>query len=828
MKLTFRDGEENRLIKETLEDRDSSIFKDQYAHAEQIFSDLVYNHENRKFNNVLAFCGERGSGKTSCMESFLEQSERGGSSNYFPLLPIDPSFFDETHNIVELVIGRMYSEVQNADDTRKGYNGDVRDDLLVQFNKVMIYLKYLAKPEQKENYYDGLQELEGLSVGLSLHDRIEELFDTFLKYVKKNILIISIDDLDLNVDGAYIMAEHIRKYLTNEKSIILLSVKIEQLVEVIDITIQKNQKIDTAESHEMAIKYVDKLIPVSSRVNMPGQEDYCNDELLYIHYDKEGKEIKDEYHSVKEAVTHSVFWKTGYLFYNSRGRSSFIVPNTLRALRQLLHLLHSMPEHDKEKRNEHKENQRQFKRYFFNTWTQQLSAPYRQIAQRIATMASDISFNKAVIANLSSLSILQNNETFRIVLDPSNYSYNVSLGDVMNVLEYLSQNEKDIQLQKLVFFVRSVYSIKLYESYDEVTDDIEKNLYPETEKEAKAGEIYSSDAMFEHTNSIQRIVNGQYFNFALNSVLPPQLIKDAEPQSRDKRLINGDELIKRIKDLSANRQTDDANYQHKFRLAEFFMLSISHLADIKKRTGSWDAKSYSLMPSYMLPFNTNVKNMVFDVLSPFYNLLNIKEAYSRFDLFFYQDEGDTTIFNFASQQEWSLLNSIKRNNGRSDYEDEQHAFLSDIVIRNAEVLSALMELIRSKRYERYSGSNVKCIKEFYDKIRESGMKTYPRSREEAPYQIQFSFLTAFHNLLEECDQDDFDCIYGRQATVENVVADLFTSNSYAQSTILGTISKALKNVYAKRSRTEWMQLFPAGQRHSRERIMEIIDQVQKN
>lgn len=828
MKYTFRDGEENRLIKENLEDRNLSIFRDQYAHADRIFFDLTTNPENRKYSNVLAFCGDRGSGKTSCMESFLNQRVRDNDSCYFPLRVIDPSFFDETHNILELVIGSMYGEVQDVGNSEKGYNDDVRDNLLVQFNKVMIYLKYLAKPEQKENYYDGLQELDALSVGLSLHESIGLLFKMFLEYVRKEILVISIDDLDLNIEGAYTMAEHIRKYLTNERSIILLSVKIEQLVDVIDITIQKKQKIDALESHEMAIKYIAKLIPVSSRINMPGLEEYCNNELLYIHNDIDGHEKRDEYHSVKEAVTHSVFWKTGYLFYNSKGRSSFIVPNTLRSLRQLLHLLHNMPEHDKNKPEEHKENQRQFKRYFYNIWTQQLSAPYRQIALRIANLATDISFNKAIIANLSSLSILQNSERFKTLLDPSNYSYNVSLGDVMNVLEYLSQNENDIQLQMFVFFVRSIYSIRLYESYDEVTEDIDKNLYPVVENESSVGEIYSSDAMFEHTNSVQRIVNGQYFNFPQNSVLPPQLVKDAEPQSRDKRLINGDELVKWLKNLGANRRTEDESYQNKFRMAEFFMLTVSHLADIKRRTGSWEAKSYSTMPSYMLPFNSNAKNMVFDVLAPFYNLLNIKETYSRFDSFFRQSEDDTTLFEFASEYEWSLLNSIKNSNGRDDYEDETHASLSDIVIRNAEVLSALMELIRTKRYDRYPSQNTKCLKVFYDGIRKSGMKTYPRSRADAPYQIQFSFLVAFHNLLEVCNQDEFDSIYGRQETVESIVAELFASNSYAQSTILGTLSKALKEVYAKRSRAEWMQLFPADQRHSRDRIIEIIEQVQRS
>lgn len=108
----------------------------------------------------------------------------------------------------------MYSVLTSEQE----YNDNVRDDLVCQFNKVMIYMKYLAKPEDKEHYYDGLQELEALSVGLTLKESIETLVNRFLEYVGKDYLVITIDDLDLNIQGAYLMSEHIRKYLTNQNA----------------------------------------------------------------------------------------------------------------------------------------------------------------------------------------------------------------------------------------------------------------------------------------------------------------------------------------------------------------------------------------------------------------------------------------------------------------------------------------------------------------------------------------------------------------------------------------------------------------------------------
>ena len=819
MKLTFQDGKENQPIIES-QNMENSVFSNQYVLAEKIFNALLADAEARKYNNIISFCGDRGTGNTSCMMSFKSKCERDLNDCFF-LKEIDPSFFDDTHNIIELVVGSLYS-VLSSEAKKDECADSKRDNLVSQFNKVMIYLKYLAKPEDKEHYYDGLQELEALSVGLSLQDSIQKLFATFLEYVNKKYLIIVVDDLDLNIQGAYIMSEHIRKYLTNDRCIIMLSVKVEQLIDAVQHYLENSQNVDSAEGHEMAVKYVTKLIPVSSRVNMPLLEDYCDNELIYTN--SNGVDY-DEFHSVKEAVTHSIFWKTGYLFYNSRGRNSLIIPSSLRSLRQLLHMLYRMPLRDKEHLAEHKQNQKQFKQYFFYTWTQQLSAEYRHIAHKLISIESDLAFNKAVVANLMTLDVLKNSHQFKFIADPSNYAYNISLGDVMRILEYLDQDESDMQLQLFVFFVRSLYSIKMYECYDFVTEDINNNHYPGPANNETVGEIYSSDAMFEHTNKMQKLVNGRYFSFEVDEVLPPQSIQGDENQSRDCKLINGDILIAEIQSLGHDKDQIDDSYKERFQMVEFFMLTISRLANIKRKTDSWELKRNAFEPSYMMPFHSTIKNLVFDVLSPFYNVLNLKNTYNRFDVYFNQADDDLSIYDFAKRHDWSLLSKMITNNDR-EYDNEMHGFLSDAVLRNAEVLNALSERIRVGRFDSYSSQNKLCIKEFYSKIRKSGMRTYPRSKDDAPYQIQFMFLDTICDFLESCNHDAFEAIYGRQKEAENAIAALFTANDYAQSTIINTLRKALPEIYKKISYQEWKQNFP-DERNSRAHIIEVIEEVQR-
>ena len=149
--LTFYRGQEDIVVNEK-ENYSESLFKDQYTHALLQIHQLV---SKRKDNvpSILAFCGDRGEGKTSCMETvktmlstlnneqpqntdspiekFMKESvinhetaetlqERCESFNkirFKVLDTIDPAFFDKDHNVVELVLGMMYHEITKRNTT---------------------------------------------------------------------------------------------------------------------------------------------------------------------------------------------------------------------------------------------------------------------------------------------------------------------------------------------------------------------------------------------------------------------------------------------------------------------------------------------------------------------------------------------------------------------------------------------------------------------------------------------------------------------------------------------------------------------------------------
>lgn len=739
MKITFTDGQENRVIVEKQNERDTSIFFAQYQRANAVYVALSDAANGRKEvdNNIIAFCGDRGTGKTSCMESFREQLVDSNAQYIYALKTIDPSFFDDNHNILQLILGQIYQAVQDfktASERSEMFNLHQCEVVLVELNKAIRYLKYLSKPDEKPHYYDGLEELEYLAAGLHLKNCIAGVVREFLHLIGRRQLIVSIDDLDLNTVGSYTMAEHIRKYLAIDSCIILLSVNVDQLVDVIKVQLEKNEA-GSDESYGMAVKYITKFLPMGNRVLMPSLENYCNAEFEY----RIGNQSV-HFNSIKEAVTQMIFWKTGYLFYNSKGSSSLVVPRSLRSMRQLMHLLAPMTDHYGLELETLRANQQIFRDYFFHTWTKQLDKPFRERIDKILQTTNTLSLNKTVVSQLADAGKDKDLSRFADILNQGNYAYNISLGDVMSIMEYMSQDESDRQLQLFLFFIRSYYSMRLYEAYDDITENPKKELYPETDAEAR--EIYATDALFDSTNELQKIVNGQFFTYASNDLLP----ENSADYSRDLHLINGEILTDHLRRLLGQSEIKDEADRAKFRLIEFFILCVSRGVSLKKTTDSWAKKRDISLPVHSM-FNHTRKHMVFDVIAPFYNVLNLKNTYNRFNSWLPKN-----LYDFAKSRDWTLLSRL----GAAVPNRE---FLTDAVIRNAEVLAAMGEKLKEQRTHRRPSEDYKCLSEFYGDIISSEMRTYPREVDGEPYTIRFGFLKKLQKVLKDCDPQFFAAVF---------------------------------------------------------------------
>lgn len=114
-----------------------------------------------------------------------------------------------------------------------------------------------------------------------------------------------------------------------------------------------------------------------------------------------------------------------------------------------------------------KENQNVFKRYFFNEWTTVLPEDQHTLVQDIIRYSDERTKNHYVLTSLLTTRLIgEDTESFGW-FNTKVRSYNISVGDVLYVIQYL-QETGHADLRDLLFFLQSYYSMSLYDSYDEL------------------------------------------------------------------------------------------------------------------------------------------------------------------------------------------------------------------------------------------------------------------------------------------------------------------------------------------------------------------------
>lgn len=868
--IKYTVGRENSVITES-EGFDESIFADQYRQATSLINDIG-NRDEVDSLNIIAFCGDRGSGKTSCMKSvvsiiagvhgdnaeakrFAERNGLDALQNIKFEIPeiIDPSFFDEKNNIIELILGQLYGNLQAYERKHRDsidrivcnsvYDavGDTRNALLT------------IHGSEKHSFND-FTDLSVLSSAVRFKDAFRCLIKNYLRLVGKDRILFIVNDIDLNVSGAYMMCEQIRKYLCIPECVVLISFKYDQLLAAVTASMKRpfdDCDINAEEIRDMANRYIDKFVPASRRVHMPVAYDLCGRTLRI--YGSDGRLSLYGRESVMDSVVNLIFTKTRFLFYNSRGSVSPIVPNNLRELFQLLGMLWNMSDlppykGSQERRKVLEANKHIFKIYFFNYWTQCLAPEYLVKVKEWTLQTPYTILNKTIVRWLASAFKTELDRHYDVEIEESsntklakvaslvknitaeeNFSYNVSVGDVFFILSLLEKDVLSPQKDKILFFIKSYYSILLFESYDVVTEG-ECDL-PLIELD-KSG-IYRIDHRFDHTNDLQRLVGGSFFSY-----LPGELIKNSiSGQTFDTRIILGgqegiasvfkecrycveifDRAAAELTDLENNSDKDSseeirsgivklkeqmAEMTRKFRLAEFFIFMVSRSIPQKNIQNFYsgdDTYRSNVAPYALTLFNPQMGYYVFDILNPFYVFCNPKYSYSRFDkLVRGQNEGES-LFNFAIRHKFSLLRNMidltfcETSQAQRDETDETQwlaALQSDAVIRNAEVLMAMFDNMVSIRDTDKDTSGITKLSAFYKSITNSGMATHKvgGNDDSDSYMISFKFLNALINYIdndlgEELTARDFSGIFDLSASpgmpaseenASNIVVDLSKS-----------------------------------------------------
>lgn len=864
--IIFRMGEETGIVIEKTEEQfKNSLFREQYRQVFGILDTIIerstrtesHKDIDNKMSNIIVFCGDRGEGKTSALETVrcilsnktimkeaqsakLYTSKNIDSDSFKVLRLVDPAFFDNKHNLLELLIGQMYSDI--CDDDRRKMEEDEcsnrcnenianRNRLMENFQKVKKSLAIINKASDK-NAYDDLEEIDDLAAGIELKDKFNKLLHCYADYFHKERVLISIDDLDLNATEGYQMAEEIRKYLSSpENCVVLMAVKIEQMIGVIQSYLRKRmdkEVIPNETIKEMAIKYVMKLMPESHRVLMPSGEDVVEKRVIL----EDKKEDQETFTSVKEAVVRYIYKKTGYIFVNGRNISP-IVPMNLRSVRLLLGMLWQMSNSKDEYGFDIVSNKEIFKTYFFNTWTKNLSTEDAVFAQSLAGNEDIVSINKSVVMHLGEI-ILSKEEKKReafekkntivnAILNPQNAMQNISLGDVFYVMNYVETISASIESKNLLSFLREYYSIKLYDTYNFISES-ESNLFPNPKDNVA---IYKYDTELQKRNLLQRLVNGSYFTYEAGTLTPT----DKRKIPRDKRIINGKDLIEKFKSLNLKSSAKMWN------LCEFFALTSTRPV---YAGGDVDYDRTLTSRSYFDTFKETNNYIVFDALSIFYNIINIKQTYQRWNEVY--KGGSKDFYADALAYKDSLLNKMLNTcykkhpwSPSTDLNDYMHRFVSEAILRFSEVQLTILDNLINRRDSAKTGGNLFNIHNSYQYIRDLGIKLYP-IKDDGAYEMEFWFLKPIIEFLSDEKQvaeEDFNKIFQVEITNKKIINTI--ERAFNGSILgLGATSSAtgieLREKIAQLDDADlyedinWEDLFDEKQIYSRKDVIAIMSQ----
>lgn len=414
LRIVVEKGNEYQATAENIYRKDS-FFSDVYQMAKECIGEILYVGKNFEdfydskkgcsdaelnaglmgySNNLIAFCANRGHGKTSTMLSCANALKKIGENidvdnNYYTkeefwegtdarnyhyevIESIDPTMMENGDSILQVILSRMFSHFQETWEQK--YNnrryGDVLKDLELSRNKLARTFQkcyhsiQVLKNEKKCGEDDELDQIMELGDSSNMRGILYRLVCEYLEFVcgnKKSYLIIQIDDADLNIEKAYSIIEDIRKYLVMPRVIVLMAVNMNQLESTVEqyfisqyqVSITNKGMVDIEQCHEIAERYIDKVIPGRRQIHLPNlskvlsegydsvivsyKKNFINDGTEYLLDGLEKKE--QEAKSGKEyqyQLLQFLRRRTGIVLMNPKTFLHNILPGNMRELAHFL------------------------------------------------------------------------------------------------------------------------------------------------------------------------------------------------------------------------------------------------------------------------------------------------------------------------------------------------------------------------------------------------------------------------------------------------------------------------------------------------------------
>ncbi len=518
---------------EKMDEFGQSYYQKEYRQAFQIVERVVNQKEDgdREVQNIIPFIGKRGSGKTSAMMSFANALKDYTKINrncpeklFYPIVDwnssntgermnvrfncitnIDGSLLEKGEDIFKIILAQMYGEFEKKsrelNKNNRQYEYQI-NRLQQMFDDIYSNACSIERQEQQDSYYgeSSLESLKTLSSSLAIREEFRDLIADFLDFLaldgadsrsrygygssnrQKNILVITIDDLDLNTDNGFDMLEKIHRYLMTQNVIVLIAVDY-QLMKIlceknyskILPSYEKTQDTNRTRIQSIAKDFLDKVLPTNDRIYLP---DWKKENAVGVWV---GREKPDEGTAgslpFKKAIFDELYDKLGMRMDTEGSKRHFFEQDVLRTYVNFYLMVHGMPPcQDGSDRAVHNFDEN-YKILMFDIMNrmidERLTDGNRRMFQKITESAlphscRNLFFELRDHGN-QDISYIRN-----LVADLRFYGY--SYGEVLRIV--YCWGRVDAEHKEMIRCLLAFYSLELTRSYVHYCRESEKDISP--------------------------------------------------------------------------------------------------------------------------------------------------------------------------------------------------------------------------------------------------------------------------------------------------------------------------------------------------------------
>lgn len=500
---------EQRELIENIRDFEQSALSELYQKAYGIISDIISDEDHLKkmedgkeavkrvrkeTGNLLAFLGERGSGKTTAMLSFLNSLSSEGAKkrlnknvDFITFDSVDASMLEKEEDLFEIILANMLMKLMKYEQENEAYRINSRElfrdepvkknEIQRKFEEIYRNLQNMKRKNEDDIYNSPLSSLRSLSVSGMLKNDFAKLVQQYIKifnsgkeqFTQNTYLVFAIDDLDMNIENGFEMLGEIHRYLLVPNVIVLITAKYEQLEILGNSSFSRmfedlHREMDdwkVAYLNQTAREYLEKMIPIYHRLYLPSLTNEISrfSEQLYI---------SKENVIAKKAILGKIGRRIGVYFDGSKHGKHYLEPVSLRGLNDYYCFLNELP-HLRDEENGYHEIELERLLYNYDKFindicnryvVERLQVEEKRVFERLMQVPQEI-WIPYLHKQLSELEVPYKKMEFEIFMTDTQ----IGFGNVLLFLSLLSRvsEEKKNLAQCIIIMFSLVLNREMYE-----------------------------------------------------------------------------------------------------------------------------------------------------------------------------------------------------------------------------------------------------------------------------------------------------------------------------------------------------------------------------